>query len=317
MTGMDDAMPDTERTPVDVLAIDIGGSTVKAARYDRDGQVLQAARVPTPPPSRLADEVSDLARRLCGPHTAAVGVVAPGVISDGVLRYAVNLGVRDLPLRDLVSETVALPAVLGHDLAAAALAESAAAGRDLLFVGLGTGIAAALVASGQPWRGARGLAGELGHVCVVPGGELCGCGQRGCLEVYASAAGIARRYAARPGSAAGLDAAGVLGRSATDPVAAAVWAEAVEALSQALATAVLLLDPAVVVLGGGLAQAGPALFEPVRAGLRARLRWRPAPELRPALLGVDASRAGAALLAWRLLGEPEAAGQLSQRGARR
>ncbi|HST47227.1 ROK family protein [Jatrophihabitans sp.] len=307
---------------VDVLAIDVGGSGIKAARYDRDGLVLEAFRVPTPPPSRLADEVTGVARRLRGPGTAAVGVVAPGVIADGVLRYAVNLGVRDLPLRELVRETVALPTTLGHDLAAAALAESAAGKEDLLFVGLGTGIAAGLVTGGELWRGANGMAGELGHVCVVPGGEPCGCGRLGCLEVYASAAGIARRYAVRTGSAApGLDAAAIAGRLAGDPAAAAVWAEAVEALSEALATAVLLLDPATVVLGGGLALAGPALFDPVRAGLRARLRWRPAPEVRPALLGADASRAGAALLAWRLLDDAEvdtaAAGELPEEGAGR
>src|SRR5690242_6129061 len=100
--------------PVDVLAIDVGGSSIKAARYDRDGRVLQACRLPTPPAFRLAGELTDLARRLCGPGTAAVGVVTPGVIQDGVLRYATNLGVRDLPLRDLVSQAVALPTVLGQ-----------------------------------------------------------------------------------------------------------------------------------------------------------------------------------------------------------
>ncbi len=307
------------QTPTpDVLAIDVGGSAIKAARYHRDGQLLDTCRVPTPAPSRLADEITGIARRLCGPGTAAVGVVTPGVIADGVLRHAVNLGVRDLPLRDLVAEAVGLPAVIGHDLAAAALAESAALKEDLLFVGLGTGIAASLVTGGQPCRGANGMAGELGHVCVVPGGQLCGCGQRGCLEAYASAAGIARRYAARTGARADSpDAAGIVERLATDPAAAAVWAEAVAALSDALATAVQLLDPAVVVLGGGLALAGPALFEPVRAGLADRLRWRPAPEVRPALLGVDAGRAGAALLAWRLLDDTDIAEDFSQKGAGR
>jgi glucokinase len=310
-------IPGTGAAPfrVDVLAIDIGGSSIKAARYDRDGLVLDGLQVPTPPPSHLAGEIAALAGRLRGPDTAAVGVVTPGVIDDGVLRYATNLGVRDLPLRDLVGETVALPTVVGHDLAAAALAESAAIGRDLLFVGLGTGIAAGLVTDGRLLRGASGMAGELGHVCVVPGGEACACGQLGCLEVYASAAGIARRYARGAGGDA--DAAAIVARLDTDPVAATVWAEATEALSHALATAVQLLDPAVVVLGGGLAGAGPALLDPVRAGLAARLRWRPAPEIHPALLGTDASRAGAALLAWRLVGHADVAGRLFEKGAAR
>jgi glucokinase len=294
--------------PIDVLAIDLGGSSIKAARYDRRGVVLDACRVPTPPPSRLAGEITELASRLCGPHTAAVGVVSPGVIDDGVLRYAANLGVHDLPLRDLVSETVALPTVLGRDLAAAALAESAVLDEDLLFVGIGTGIAAGLVIDGRLWPGAGGMAGELGHVCVVPGGEPCACGQLGCLEVYASAAGIARRYAGATGHVAGigragLDAAAIVDRLAGDPVAATVWAQAVEALSDALATAVQLLDPPLVVLGGGLALAGAPLVDPVRLGLQARVRWRPVPEIRLSVLGADASRAGAALLAWQLLSD--------------
>jgi glucokinase len=308
MTSATSAVP----LRVDVLAIDIGGSSIKAARYDRDGLVLDGLQVPTPPPSRLAGEIAALAARLRGPDTAAVGVVTPGVIDDGVLRYATNLGVRDLPLRDLVSKTVALPTVVGHDLAAAALAESAAIDRDLLFVGLGTGIAAGLVTDGRSLRGSSGMAGELGHICVVPGGEACACGQVGCLEVYASAAGIARRYARAAGVA---DAAEIVARLATDPVAATVWGEATDALAHALATAVQLLDPAVVVLGGGLAEAGPLLFDPVRAGLAARLRWRPAPEIRPALLGTDASRAGAALLAWRLVDDVRAARHVYEKGA--
>jgi glucokinase len=302
------------RSPVDVLAIDVGGSSIKAARYDRDGLVLDACRLPTPPPSRLAGEITGLAGRLCGPGTAAVGVVTPGVIEDGLLRYATNLGVRDLPLRELVSEAAALPTVLGQDVAAAALAESVAIGSDLLFVGIGTGIAAGLVTGGLMWRGANGMAGELGHICVVAGGEQCACGQLGCLEVYASAAGIARRYAdaTEVTGRASLDAAAIVERVASDPVAAVVWGQALDALSQALATAVQLLDPAIVVLGGGLALAGPALLDPVRAGLQARLRWRPAPEIRPALLGADAGRAGAALLAWRLLGDLTAAGAAAE-----
>jgi len=294
----------------DVLAVDVGGSSIKAARYDQHGRPSNACRVPTPPPARLADELTDLARRLCGPDTAAVGVVTPGVVEDGVLRYATNLGVRDLPLRELVSQAVALPTVLGQDVAAAALAESAAVAADLLFVGIGTGIAAGLVTDGRVWRGAGGMAGELGHVRVVTGGEPCACGQHGCLEVYASAAGIARRYADATGISGrpALDAAAVVDRVAGDPVAAMVWGQALDALCDALATAVQLLDPAMVVLGGGLATAGTALLDPVRAGLRARLRWRPAPEIRLAVLGADAGRAGAALLAWRLLSDLAAAG---------
>src|SRR5262249_28289826 len=140
------------------------------------------------------------------------------------------------------------------------------------------------------------------HLPVRPDGEPCRCGQRGCTEVYASAAGIARRYLTRSGVR--RSAREIAERVAVDPDAAAVWDEAADALGFALASATFLLDPGLIVLGGGLAGAGEALRDPVATALTGRLAWRPAPEVRISPLGGRAGLLGAALLAWQAAGYP-------------
>jgi glucokinase len=286
---------------MDVLGVDIGGSTVKGARVDAGGAVLATGSCPTPSSSAaLTGAVVSLAESLRSDTTVAVGVACPGVVDDGVVRFAANLPWRDEPVRDRLQAALGLPVVLCRDVAAAALAESAhVTGDDVLFVWLGTGIAAAHVVGGALRAGASGRAGELGHVPVHPDGEPCACGQRGCLEAYSSAASIARRYAVRTGGAA--TAQDVVARLGADADADAVWRDAVDALALALATDVLVNDPAVIVLGGGLAQAGDVLFIPLAADLQTRLAWRPAPPLVRATLGTSAGRLGAAQLAWHVV----------------
>lgn len=134
---------------------------------------------------------------------------------------------------------------------------------------------------------------------------MCACGQIGCLETYASASAVGRRYSARAASPATAEQVAALTVSG-DPLAVEVWGEAVEALSLALATYTLLLDPSAIVLGGGLAEAGPLLSDPLAERLRGRLTFRDAPPLRPAALGVNAGMLGAALLGWRAAGIPDA-----------
>ena len=135
----------------------------------------------------------------------AVGLVVPGVVDaqQGIAVYAANIGWQQLPLRQIVAEAVGLPVILDHDVRAAGLAElELGAGRGLqevLFVALGTGIAAAVITRGQVSAGATGRAGELGHLPVFPEGEWCACGQRGCTETYASASALSRRYSAASG----------------------------------------------------------------------------------------------------------------------
>jgi glucokinase len=235
----------------------------------------------------------------------AVAVVVPGMVdaAAGIARYSVNLGWRDVPLRELLQQDVRVPLVIDHDVRAAGLAESvlgrARGEPDALLVVIGTGVAAVVIAVGQVVRGATGSAGELGHLIVHPGGEPCVCGQRGCLETYGSAGALQRRFAAVGGNGT---AAEIVAAAGTDPVAHRVWQEATDAIGRALAMATVVLDSGLIVLGGGLAEAGAALLEPVRASLAAELGWREAPDVELSSLASRAGRAGAAMLAWAAAG---------------
>jgi glucokinase len=301
-----------------VVAIDVGGSACKGALVDDSGAVLYTESRPTGVErgvpavvDTIADFAVALADRADG-EVAAGGLVVPGLVDDerGMAVYAANLGWRDLPLAPLVSERLGRPVALSHDVRTGGLAEGlvgAARGcTDFLFLPIGTGIAAAIVIDGVPYAGANAYGGELGHSPVVPHGERCACGQRGCLETYASAASIPRRYAAAGGVGA-TSAEAVLERASTgEALAQRIWNEAIDALATGLAFYSQLLDPAIVVLGGGLAEAGAALFEPLAAELAARLTFRPPPPLIPAALGSQAGCLGAAILAWRAAGDKTA-----------
>jgi glucokinase len=296
--------------PAAVLALDVGGTSIKAALFDEFGAVARRNAVRTPVdegPDAVVAAVRGVARELTGPGVVAVGVVVPGVVEAGVARYSANLGWRDVPLGELLAAELGVPVSVEHDVRAAGLAERtigrARGVADCLLVVIGTGIAGVVVSGGEPVRGALGLAGEIGHLPVYPDGEPCACGQRGCTEVYASAAGIARRYRARTGVARTSEE--IAASLSSDADAAQVWAGATDALGLALATCTLVLDPSLVVLAGGLAGAGDALREPVEKALRGRLAWRAAPDVEISPLAGRAGLHGAALLAWQAAGRDD------------
>ncbi|MER6756048.1 ROK family protein [Micromonospora echinofusca] len=294
-----------------VVALDVGGTGMKCALVRGDGTVLHAERHPTDAgrgPDAVVDTVLGVAEGLAGKARAdgldpvAVGIAVPGVIDEarGIAVWSANVGFRDVPLRDLAQDRLGLPTALGHDVRAGGLAEARlGAGRDaghVLFVAIGTGIAAAHVVAGTAATGAHGAAGEIGHILVRPGGPPCGCGRPGCLEAVASASAIGRRYSALAGVP--TSAAEVADRAAAgEPLAADVWREAVEALADGLATGQALYDVETVVLGGGLARAGARLFDPLRAALHERMTFHREPRLVAAALGDEAGCLGAALLA--------------------
>ncbi|MEH0969705.1 ROK family protein [Micromonospora sp. CPCC 205546] len=294
-----------------VVALDVGGTGMKCALVRGDGVVLHAERHPTDAgrgPDAVVDTVLGVAEGLAGRARAdgldpvAVGVVVPGVIDEarGIAVWSANVGFRDVPLRDLAHGRLGLPTALGHDVRAGGLAEARlGAGRDaghVLFVAIGTGIAAAHVVGGTAVTGAHGAAGEIGHIQVRPGGPRCGCGRPGCLEAVSSAAAIGRRYSALAGVPA--TAAEVAGRAGGgEALAADVWREAVEALADGLATGQALYDVETVVLGGGLVRAGARLLDPLRAALHERMTFHREPRLVAAALGDEAGCLGAALLA--------------------
>lgn len=291
-----------------VVAIDVGGTTIKGAVFDREGCVWDQRRRPTGAdrgPEAVSESILQVADELASPDArpAAYGIAVPGLVreSDGMVLEATNLGLHDAPMHELAARRLCAPVAVLHDVRAAALAEGtlgAARGcSDYLLLTLGTGIGAAVVIGGRPYTGAHGVGGELGHVAVDPRGPLCLCGGTGCLEAIASAGAVERRFGQ------GIDAEQVADRAASDePAAVGVWREALDALALAIVNYATLLDPELVVIGGGLASAGPRLFDPLRERVRASTRFgEPAPVVRAAL-GEEAGRFGAAIAAWRAVG---------------
>jgi glucokinase len=293
-----------------VAAIDVGGTSIKSALVAEDLHVVHSLRTPTRRVDGAVDvnqivELVDELRAKAGDATVVgAGVAAPGIIDErlGMARAAVNLGWRDLPLRQLVADAAGLPVALGHDVRTGGLAEftvGAATGvRNAMFMPIGTGIAAAVLVDGNRLD-ADGYAGEIGHIVVDPDGAVCGCGIRGCLETVASAAFIARHYAERSGKnvTRAVDVAAAV--DAGDPDAVAVWERAIDGLASALTTAITLLAPEVIAIGGGLSESGDTLLTPLRESLVGRMAFQRVPTLVRATLGDNAGCIGAGILAWR------------------
>ncbi|MEU6825699.1 ROK family protein [Streptomyces atriruber] len=302
-----------------VIALDVGGTGMKAALVGADGTLLHEARRPTGRDrgaDAVVESILDFAAALrahgiahFGEPAAAAGVAVPGIVDAerGIAVYAANLGWSDVPLRDLLSARLeGVPVALGHDVRTGGLAEGrigAGKGADrFLFVPLGTGIAGAIGIGGAIEPGAHGSAGEIGHIVVRPDGPPCGCGQRGCLERLASASAVSKAWAEASGDPEADAADCAKAVESGDPRAEEVWRNAVDALADGLLTALTLLDPHTLIIGGGLAEAGETLFTPLRAAVAARIvQFQTLPEIVPAALGDTAGCLGAGLLAWDLV----------------
>ncbi|MDO8145633.1 MULTISPECIES: ROK family protein [unclassified Isoptericola] len=308
MTGPSES---TDTRPV-VIALDVGGTDIKAALMDADGVLHQqvsstrAEQGAGAAVEAVLEAIASVRARVPrGRRIDAVGLAVPGTVDEarGVVASAENLGWTDLPLRSLVEEATELPVGFGHDVRAGGLAEwELGAGRgapDHVYLSVGTGIAAALMLRGDVYS-AGGWAGEVGHGGSTTG-EACSCGGRGCAETYASAAGMAREYRRLTGatSAQVPGSLEVLRRAeAGDRTAAAVWDRGVDRLGELVAEMVRALGLRTVIVGGGLVRAGQALMEPLDGAVRRYLTLHPVPRLVPAALGSAAGTHGAALLAW-------------------
>jgi glucokinase len=303
-----------------VVALDVGGTTIKGAVVDRDATVLSRLRRPTPPRDTAPDEalaailatVDELAAAAPpGARVRAVGLAVTGIVDErrGIAVRSENVGWRDVPVRSVVERATGLPVGFGHDVRAGALAEwRLGAGRgleDLVFVPVGAGVSAGVIVQGRLVTGG-GNAGEIGHVDVGHG-ERCVCGGRGCVEAVASAAAVARRYEGMTGQPVASAVEVAERMVAGDPAARQVWADATRALALALAWTTAVLAPQAIVLGGGLARSGDLLLEPVRHALAGHLGVVPPPRLLPGGLADEAGCLGAALLAWDVLGRAGAA----------
>jgi glucokinase len=297
-----------------VIALDVGGTMLKGAVLDPAGTAMTESAWPTRRErgpdavvTSILEALAELRDDPAGGDAQAVGIVVPGVVdaATGTAVWSENLRWDNVPIRDLAAEKTGLPVAFGHDVRAGGLAEARlGAGRgaaDVMFVAIGTGSAAAIVVDGHVLEGG-GYAGELGHLDVGHG-EPCACGGRGCLEAFASAAAVARRYELRSGTSVDGAAAVVAAAESGDHAAMAVWQETVEAIGFALAAAITLVAPERIVLGGGLSLAGSALLDPLAIQLDKRLTFHRRPELVTALLGDRAGCLGAAELARDLLSE--------------
>ena len=307
--------------------IDVGGTKIAGCVVDTDGTILEQARVESPATSTDAIEqaIEELVRGLQRDHEiASVGVGAAGFVDKGraVVMFAPNLAWRDETLKTDLEARLGLPVVVENDANAAAWGEfEFGAGKDvddLLLVTVGTGVGGGIVLDGELYRGAFGVAAEIGHIRVERNGRLCGCGNHGCLEQYGSGTALVReaREAIEGGSLLAkdlLDRAGGDLDAITGPMISSAAADgdkfAVEQLTtlgewlgEGIASLAAVLDPAVAVIGGGVSEAGSLLLDPIRTTLRNNLTGRghrPELEIRKAQLGNTAGMIGAADLARR------------------
>ncbi|MDO5729434.1 MAG: ROK family protein [Actinomycetaceae bacterium] len=296
------------------IGIDTGGTTIKAAIVDENGLVCDTHSVPTPAdPDRLIDAaeaiVNTFIERLNAGDVRAgdttltlsdvvetVGFDVPGIVDDvnGIAEFSANLGWRDFPARDRLSERIGRPVAFGHDVRTGALAEShwGSGYKDFFFIAIGTGIATVLVLDGTPIS-TGGWIGELGQI-PTPGDD----GEIVALEQVCGAAAIARRAHARgivPENAGAEEVYALY--DAGNPEAADVIHSAINALTDALAPIVAAVGPIPIVLGGGLANRGQDLIDQVHAELDAALGIIPTPDIEVAQLGSWAQAQGAALRA--------------------
>jgi glucokinase len=309
------------------VGVDVGGTSVRAGVVDADGTVLDTARTLTPR-SEVALEaaVAGVVETLAARHRiAAVGLALAGFVTPDrrVVRFAPHLSWRDAPVADRIAARLGLPVIVEHDANAAALAErhfGAATGAAVaVFVALGTGIGSALLLDGELYRGAFGVAPELGHLQVVPDGRPCPCGKTGCWERYCSGTALATTavelLARDPGRAPLLTrlAAGdfrrVTGQAVAaaaregDPVARAALDDLARWLGVGFALVADVFDPELIVIGGGVAESAPLFLDEAREHYNAALTGggrRPLARIRTAQLGEAAAVVGAAQLARQL-----------------
>lgn len=297
------------------IGIDTGGTTIKAAIVDENGTVCDTQNVPTPSdPQRLIDSAEQIVNTFLerlntdgvrnGDTTVrpsdlitTVGFDVPGIVNDveGIAEFSANLGWKDFPARDQLSERIGRPVAFGHDVRTGALAESYWGGghANFFFIAIGTGIATVLVLDSTPVS-TGGWIGELGQIPTASDD-----GNVVVLEQICGAAAIAQRAHARglvPADAGAIDVYAL--SDAGDPEAADVINSAIHALADALAPIVAAIGPIPIVIGGGLANRGQDLIDHIRAELDAALGIIPTPDIEAAHLGSWAQAQGAALRAF-------------------
>ena len=311
------------------VGVDVGGTNVRAGVVDAGGAVLDTVRAATPgEDAALEDAIALAVEELADRHkVAAVGLAVAGFVTADRrrVRFAPHLSWRQAPVADRIRRRLGMPVVLEHDANSAAVAEyrfgAARGAKHAVLVAIGTGIGSALLIRGEIYRGAHGVAPELGHVRMVPDGRPCPCGRRGCWERYCSGTALAATtlelLASAPwqstlleGYASG-DPHRITGRLVAaaardgDPLAIRAMAELARWLGEGLAMIADVYDPELVVVGGGVSESAPLFLDEARehyAKVVTGAGHRPLARIRTAQLGGDdAGIVGAACIAreWR------------------
>lgn len=310
------------------IGVDIGGTKVLGGVVDSAGNILTTHREDTPREggSALTATIIGVIQELLAQHDAtSVGISAAGFVSSDRQTMLATPNIADwngINLKEEISREINLPIVIENDANAAAWGEAVyGAGRgesELMMVTVGTGIGGGLVNNGALYRGAFGVAAEFGHMRVVPGGHPCGCGKRGCFEQYASGSALHRHLleAIERDPASGISLlsrgngtiAGIKGNHITeaaregDPIAVGAFNTTGDWLGAGIASLCIIVDPACVVIGGGVIDAGELLMKPTRVAIEKYMPFNgkhPAPKILVAELGNDAGLVGVADLARR------------------
>ncbi|SNR35801.1 glucokinase [Haloechinothrix alba] len=306
------------------VGVDVGGTSVQAGVIDKVGAVIDTARVATPgEEGALEDAIAGVVDQLGQRHQVrAVGLAVAGFIAADrrTVMYAPHLAWRDAPVVERVRSRTGLPVVLEHDANAAAVAEhrygTGRGARVMTLIALGTGIGGAVVLDGEIFRGAHGVAPELGHLRVVSHGRPCSCGKQGCWERYCSGTGLATTaielLARHPGRSTVLareatgDPGSVTGRRVAaaardgDPIARQAMAELARWLGDGLALVADVYDPDLIVIAGGVSESAPLFLDDARDHYRTVLTGmghRPLARIRTAQLADEAGMVGAGVLA--------------------
>ncbi|MDB1089906.1 ROK family glucokinase [Streptomyces sp. ACA25] len=306
------------------IGVDIGGTKIAAGVVDEDGTILEISQLPTPLTSaELVESIAAVVRTVgTGVQVEAVGIGAAGYVDDkrATVLFAPNIKWRQEPLKDKIEQLVGMSVVVENDANAAAWGEfrfGAGQGHDdVVCITLGTGLGGGIIIGGRLHRGRFGVAGEFGHLRVVPDGLLCGCGSQGCWEQYASGRALLRyarqRANATPEAAKTLLALGdgtpegIQGKHVSaaarqgDPVAVDSFRELARWAGAGLADLASLFDPSAFIVGGGVSDEGDLVLDPIRKSFRRWLvggRYRPHAQVLAARLGGRAGLVGAADLA--------------------
>jgi glucokinase len=305
------------------VGIDLGGTNMKIGLVHQNGNVIKDIEKPTLKEEgpdgvirRMVRYTQDLAQEARVPweEIGGVGVGLPGFldIPGGVVKYLTNLGWRDVPIRDQLESAFGVPVKIDNDANVAALGEvwaGAGAGeQNVVLITLGTGVGGGIIAGGKLLHGARGIAGEIGHIPIDPDGVLCNCGRAGCLETIASATGMVRlvREAVEAGETSSLVLPLQNGTLSTkeifaeaekgDSLAKTTVERAVDALARAMAILSVVVNPSLFIIGGGVSKAGDALLKPLENHYRKQVQQNAGQGVRIELarLGNQAGFIGAA-----------------------